>query len=227
MKRTELVKRFREAVDDEAQPYLWSDAEVGRYLDDACKEAAVRARLIRDATTATFDTEPVCEIDVVANTHTYQLHPTIFDVERAKLDGDTCTLKLTSTEEMDRESPGWDSLTGSPKYLLIDHQGIGLSARLVPEPKKNDTLRLTVYRTPLKSVNSVDDEPEIPPRFHEHLVDWMIRCAYLKRDAETLDEPKAKDAEVRFTVSFGIRVDANVQRKHANRHTKTVMFMDF
>ena len=33
MKRPELIAAFRALVDDEAQPYLWSDAEVQRFLE--------------------------------------------------------------------------------------------------------------------------------------------------------------------------------------------------
>ena len=51
MKRPELIALFRSRADDVAAPYLWSDLDAVAYLDDAHREAAIRARLIRDSST--------------------------------------------------------------------------------------------------------------------------------------------------------------------------------
>lgn len=51
MKRPEIIATFRSRVDDVASPYLWSDLDAIGYLDDAHREAAIRARLIRDSST--------------------------------------------------------------------------------------------------------------------------------------------------------------------------------
>lgn len=224
MKRPELFAAFRSAADDAAQPYLWEDHEVQRYLDDACREAAERSWCIRDSSTAA-----VCSVAVIAGTASYTLHASVLHVDRARLTAERYPLVLSSTEEMDRERPGWDAnaASGTPARALLDAEGASWKLTLVPTPVTDGTLALVVFRTPLASVASDDDAPEIPARYHEQLIDWMLRCAYLKRDSETQDEDKAAKAEARFTASFGPRIDANTKRKQRDRGTAQVVFREF
>ena len=46
---------------------------------------------------------------------------------------------------------------------------------------------------------------------------WIYRCARLKHDAETFDKTRALDHEAIFERTFGMRPDANVQRKRRDR----------
>ena len=223
MKRPELIAAFRSRIDDTAQPYLWTAADVQLYLDAAHREAAERALLIRDATTAA-----VCSVAIVANTATYTLHASVLTVERAKLANQTRPLTVSSTEEMDRLTPSWDSPgSAAPVYLVVDPDSNTLKARLVPAPRDATTLALVVRRLPLASLDSDDDEPEIHARYHLGLVDWMMHLAYGKRDTETLNEAKARDCEALFTAQFGARIDANVRRKQADRNPARVEFREF
>lgn len=210
-------------MDDDNEPHLWPDADAQRYLDDACREAAERAFLIRDTTTTS-----VCQLAVLANVSTYTLHASILHVERAILASQRLPLRLTSTEEMDHEHPGWTALKSSKSTrALIDAEGGAFKLRLYPTPNVADTLNLAVFRVPLTSVSKDDDAPEFHVRYHERLIDWMERCAYLKSDTETRNEEKSLQADKRFTLSFGTRLDANMQRKLADRGTARVEFMEF
>jgi hypothetical protein len=100
-------------------------------------------------------------------------------------------------------------MTGQPKFFIEDEGRI----RLVPQSPMDDALSLTVYRLPLAPMAQETDAPEIHPKYHYRMLDWALRCAYLKQDSETLDKAKAADYQALFEKSFGVLPDANVQRK--------------
>jgi hypothetical protein len=215
--RGELIAAFRARVFDTAAPYLWSDAEAIEYLEDAIIEACERADLIRDDTTA-----QICQITVTAGTAKYPLDVRITQVLRAKLDGEAPKrpLTLATTEGMDRDWPGWDEREdGEPEYLVIDPQGTGWNGRLVPGPSEGGTLLLQVYRLPLDVLADNAAMPEILPRLHIRLLDWMCFRAYSKQDAETRDDDKAAAHAAAFTASFGPKRDARY-----NRHQHDMQF---
>lgn len=222
MKRSEIIATFRDRVDDAVAPYLWTDQEAWQYLDDAHREAAIRARLIRDSSSALRS----LAFDIGATS--VGLSPLVLDVLRARIDGTTSPLTIISVDHMDEDNPHWESaLGGTPTCLVTETQGAALAARLWPSPVAAGTLLLTVIRLPLSKLNTDDDEPEIPSQYHERLIDWMMRQAYLKKDSETLDKKASEDAEARFIRSFGVFEDANVYRKRADRQSARVQFQEF
>lgn len=343
MKRPEIIFAFRSHVNDVALPYLWSDLEAIGYADDATREAAIRARLIRDSSTPSICTlaftspidalaatdaavtaataavdaadlvitalanapstaamvEVVESMAAVVSAHTaatlgqataalvaalvtatatlttkaaalavttttlgdaggiaaaasvtaasatmtaavatastvtlargdVALSELVLDVLRARLDGQVQSLNIASVEQMDLDSPGWESQAyGLPTCLVTERTGQSLTARLWPIPVTSGTLLLTVNRLPLTNLTTDASSPEIPTQYHMRLIDWMVRQALLKPDAETFDADGAARAEKRFIDSFGVFEDANVQRKHAERRTNQVMFREF
>jgi hypothetical protein len=220
--RLQLFDTFRARAFDTERPYLWSDDELQEFLDDAHNEAAERGLLLRDATTA-----EICEVAISAGTAAYPLDPRILVVIRAKLDSQTRPLEVTSTPALDRCDPGWESRSGSVNAIAIDAEGAGWTATLVGPPTAAGTLRLHVFRLPLESIDGDTDEPEINPRLHVRLVDWMMARAYAKKDAETQDDAKAAQHEAIFTSAFGQRVDANARRKQYDRAPTTTTFREF
>lgn len=219
----ELMDAFRARAFDTVVPYLWSDDEVREYADDAENEAAERARLLRDSTTA-----EICEVEVVADTAAYILDSRILSVERAKLDLGSSPLSLTSTPAMDAENGRWESCTGTPSRMVLDAEQGTWKATLNPTPQVNDTLRLQVYRLPIALLSTDESNiPEIHPRLHIRLVDWMMARAYRKQDAETRDELKAQEHEAIFESAFGRRIDANVRRKQEDLVPSVVQFREF
>lgn len=222
MNRQQLIDTFRRRAFDLARPYLWSNDELQEFLDDAHNEAAERASLLRDSTT-----DEICVIPIIAGTAGYDLDYRILSVERAKLDSQTRPMVITSTEELDLDHPGWESHTGSVMKVAIDAQGSGWRATLFGVPGADDTLRLHVFRLPMVSIVGDADEPEIHPRLHVSLVDWMMYRAYSKKDAETQDDAKAAEFEAIFTSAFGRRIDSNVRRKQQDRAPKVTQFREF
>ena len=219
MKVADFITEFRETVADNAEPFFWSSEIIVRYLNEAVQEACERAKLIEDRSTPA-----VCSITLQAGVSTYNLHPSVFEIKRLSFRGRP--LDETSTEALDCDSPGWENRSGQPRVFVFEQASGGQppKLRLVPMPTATDTIALTVYRGALKPLSADIDtgKPEIPERFHERLMDWVLHRAYLKQDADTFDPNKAAVSLGLFVQSFGARPDANVQRKQRDRRPPLV-----
>lgn len=209
---TALIAEFRRVMGDEAAPYFWSDDEIVRYIAEAVDEACERARLIEDKTTA-----EVCQIDIEAGTADYAMHPSVIAIKRAKL-GDDALIE-TSEEAMDQSDPRWETREGLPTRFIQTETSI----RLVPTPDEDGTVQMTVFRRPVDPVGIDTDLSDVlPERYHLRLMPWAYRCAYRKTDSETFNEKFAESREIEFTRMFGVRLDANVQRKHRDKRPPVV-----
>ena len=90
------------------------------------------------------------------------------------------------------------------------------------EPMIKDTpITVCLVRLPKLPITS-SRPPEIPVRFHARLVDWALRLAYLKNDADAFNPSAAALHEAMFKQSFGEFLDANVQRKHRRNAPRVV-----
>lgn len=211
MNLSELVKATRSRADDQADPPLWTDQEIIDYLNESEREACIRARLIED-----MDTPEVTRLPLRAGKGLYDIHCSILAVRRVYLQNAKSALAESSIEYQDDQSfSDWMTRIGTPRWYIF-HEG-NSQLRLVDAPKSDDTAILRVHRMPLRPMKSPTDRPEIHPKHHVRLIDWALRMAYLKQDADTYDEQKAAKYEAMFTASFGIREDANVLRKHADK----------
>lgn len=213
MQVSEFITRFRAAVRDEAIPPFWPDPEILFYLNEAVQEACERARLIEDRS---------MPLAILPGQDTYNLHPSVFEIKRLTLGGRL--LEETSVEALDCDSPGWEGRSGVPRCFIFE-QASGAQkprVRLVPKPTVADVAGLTVYRGARDPLAGGDDQPEIPQRFHERLMDWLMHRAYLKQDADVFDPAKAATSLALFVQAFGERPDANVQRKQRDRRPPVV-----
>lgn len=219
MKVADFITEFRETVADNAEPFFWSSEIIVRYLNEAVQEACERAKLIEDRSTPA-----VCSITLQAGVSTYNLHPSVFEIKRMAFRGKP--LAETSVEGLDGDCPGWESQSGTPQSFIFEQASGGQppKLRLVPMPTATDTIALTVYRGAIKPLSADIDTatPDIPVRFHERLMDWVLHRAYLKQDADTFDPNKAAVSLGLFVQSFGARPDANVQRKQRDRRPPLV-----
>lgn len=218
MNLEQLIGQFRIDADDlVADPPLWKDEWIAAWLTEAHAEAAIRGRLLFEASDPA-----ICEIAVTAGTATYPLHKSLYELEhlRFKATGATTSdrVHLKTREELDRIRPGWRDRTDSrPCFAIQDDTRI----TLVDRPSVAGTLYVEGYRLPLRALANDNDKPEINEAHHRHLVHWALHRAFSKPDADTFDPGRAATAEAAFTGYFGQRPDADLRRSTRSDEVQT------
>jgi hypothetical protein len=205
----EYIADARRDLDDVVQPYLYSDAELIGWFNQAVLEATIRARLLKDDAATNPD---LCALPVTAGQQDVTYSNDIFVIRHAAMAGATRPLKRYTSKTMDRLEPGWDQhdpadIAGEPKYLVMDmSQRV---ARLYPPSATAGTLNIRVWRKPLEAerMEVSSDEPVIAISEPVGLKDWVLRCAYLVKDSELYDEARAARHEGIFEARFGPRPD--------------------
>lgn len=215
MTLAELRARFRQRADDLQAPYLWSDPEVDAYANEAVNEAAERAYLLYDAITP----EVTLIVGAPERGH-YPVHGSILEIDRVVRPGTGHRLAPINVDDLDRRGDDWPEHTGNPLFYLIQ----GTQLILYPRPSSRMRIRLSVYRLPKSPMFAEHDSPEIEARHHERLVDWMLYRAYSKRDADAEDAQRADRHLATFAGNFGLREDADTQRKQAERRRPVAAF---
>lgn len=214
MTLAELIAQFRVDTNDLAAGQLSSDANITAWLNEAEEEAAIRAQLIHDVSTAA-----VCSIAVTAPTSVYTLHAAILDITRAVFtptgSSTQYELYLTDRIEQDRTHPDWRTLVDIPHEAIQTDTTLQLGCI----PSTSGTISLEAHRLPLLPIEDRSSEsPEIGRVHHRHLVQWALHRCYSRPDAEIYDPGRAAKAEAEFTRVFGLRPDASYQRNsQANR----------
>jgi hypothetical protein len=207
MTLAQLIAQFRASANDAVAPFLFSDAAVTGWLNEAQDEACVRSLLIPD-----WSTTAVCSIAVTAGTSTYAAHASIINITRAAFtptDGDEVLLHQTDAFTLDRTRSHWRTDTDEPRDFIHTDTKI----RLGCIPEANGTLALEVNRLPLVAMTASTDTPEISARHHRNLIPWALYRAFSVPDSETLDPNRAMLAEREFTKMFGLRPDATIRRE--------------
>ena len=204
----QLIARFRTEANDQTVPYFCSDTDVTDWLNDAVNEACIRARLIHESE----DTD-ITLIAVGDTTAVYELHPSLYEIDHIsfKITGETSRLpiRLISTCELDATVTDWRDLEGTPGYAIQSDRTV----RLVPKPNVTGTLQMEGFRVPKAPMEGDDDEPEIHPEHHRHLVQWALHKGFSIPDAEFFDKDRAAIADAKFTQYFGMRPDSDLRRK--------------
>ena len=202
MTLTDLITSFRGLVSDTVAPYLWSDITVTTWLAEAEAEAARRKNLIFDNTIT---------IPVTALTASYPLDAAILNVSFAYLVSGSAIypLKIIDRAEMDYISSTWRTDVVRPTALIVEDTSCELNSAV----DVDYTLNLEVYRTPDPGLSDTNPDPEIAPIHHQHLVDWAIYRAYMKKDADAEDKRASATALGRFERYFGFEPQANMAKR--------------
>lgn len=217
MNLEQLTAQFRIDADDVVpNPYLWADEWIATWLTEAQAEAAIRKRLLYEASNPA-----VCQIAVAANAATHDLHKSLFELVHLRFQATGATtssvVTIKSREELDRIRPGWRDETGTPRHAIQDDTRI----TLVPRPELAGTLHVEGYRVPLKALENDTDKPELNEAHHRHLVHWALHRAFSKPDSETIDPTRAATAEAAFTRYFGPSPDADLRRSTRHDEVQT------
>lgn len=202
MTRGELRRRWRSRVKDtKPQSYLWSEEDFDTFLDEAIVEAARRAHLIVDSSS------DLTQVSLVAGELSCPLDTRIIFIRRARLVTARRRLSLALTCDLDQRVPDWESAAASSPLVYVPDWQSGALA-VWPPSSIDDTLALTVVREPLAGLESDAESPEIAPRYHLSLLDWVSYRAYSDQDADGADPKAAEKALTAFELEFGTRAGA-------------------
>lgn len=223
MNLKQLINRFRRDALDILDPPLCADADIIDWLNEAEREAAIRARLLLE------DSNPgLCSIKVDAGAAVYRLHPKVYEIVHQSFVPDTthapCTLDIITREKLDRVRPHWRELpVADPRWLIQTDT----SVRLVPTPIHGGNLRIEAYRLPMKDMCSPIDAPEIHEAHHIKLIQWGLFKAFGRPDSDLLDAARAQAAYVAFEGYFGVRPDVDLRRSTRGDEVQTTVVQTF
>lgn len=173
----DLVDAFRAYSRDIVQPYLWSDLELYQYATEAESSVAQELLCLQDMVS------DAAVLSVSAGEPIVAVHPSTIRIRSAfftTASGEQRSLELRTMDGM-RDAKMFTE-TGFPRILILGASAG--TARIYPIPTEDGTLQLSIFRTPLKALNS-GAKFEIPFQYTPSLLEWMIYLAYRKRDADT------------------------------------------
>lgn len=201
----------------------WSNETIDRFLNEAQRQAAIRARLLFDNTSTSS------LVAVTAGVGSYFLPRAFFEIESVTRESSGEPLPIAIEEQMYRADSRWRTRVADTarEVVLQSMPDERLRLILYPIPQADDSLRLAGYREPLFDMEDDGDEPEIAARHHEGLVAWACyRCLSI-RDPDGYDPVKAADHLGDFEREFGPLQTADVRRKHRERREPVTIPRDF
>ncbi len=216
----DLIALYRSNAGDAAEPYLASDEDLKRWLNESEEEAALRANLLFESTDASM-----CQIAVTAATAVYTLSQNWFRITKVRwvADGDTeedaADLPIVDRYELDRLRVAWRTNSEAPVDIVVDDTQVQLGCL----PDTDGTLYLEGYRKPAAQMTGDSDSPEIGSAHHRHLVKWAEYRAFGRPDSDLGDPQRSQRALDEFTRQFGERPDADrlraseTNRPHFNK----------
>lgn len=194
---SDLVTRVRdEILDDTVAPYLWSDAALTRYANEAITEACKRAPLINRSTTQV----------ITAGTSAYTLDASAKQVLLVRLVSTQSPLTQTTTSELDAfVGPDWRDQQGTPSHFVKQAHTI----TLYPKPSASDSLYISTTNLP---DDDFDLDEDIDAGLHPGLMYYIAYRAYQKRDADTYSPELAASYLAQFDSYFGQAKSARYQK---------------
>lgn len=219
MTPAEVLAQFRIEVQDQAEPYLWSDVELYRYMTEAQEMFCRLGGGIADSTTAS-----IVEIEATISEEFSDISPKILKIRQARRAEDNRVIDIINFEDFERPSLITD-YGHSVTYNMDDTEGelqimvTGMEqdkVRWYHIPAETQTVKLIVYRLPLYD-DITGQTIEIHSQHHMELIHWMKYRAYCKQDAEAYDRSKADDFKARFLESCDMAKREREKREHKPR----------
>jgi hypothetical protein len=172
--------------------YLWTDATLIRYINEAQRRFARQGLVIRDSKTT-----EVCEVTMQTGVEEYTLHQSVLAVISAKIADDTFDLRrgghsmfdsyrapddqVFDVNQFASAAPGKPLVFSTDETLVADDNGSVsvVSMRLYPKPSADYNglkVKLRVVRLPIEPLKGLKQVPEVPEDHHLDMLDW---AAYL------------------------------------------------
>jgi hypothetical protein len=211
MDAQELIDFYREESKDKASPPFVEDDLLLKFANEAQIEAVRRGRLITDSTSS------FCTLSVTAGEPLIELDALVLDVVRLKRADSGYQLYPEFTAILDESCPDWENQTGQPTHYAVDYQTGCI--RLYPSPVKEEDLRMTVKRLPLKDIDSTRSTPEIRKEWHQSLVHWMLYRAYSMQDSDMYDPRRSAIELSEFEKEFGKKTGGRNEEWQRGRNT--------
>lgn len=215
MNTEEFVSFFRYDMADTAQPPMWTDDEIYRYLNDAQKLFCRRTGGLGDASSS-FTT-----LAVAINEANTDLDPSVLKIRDAYRVSDGRPIEVINYEDFSRLGLRFDGSSGPVSYLIIGMEPH--KAKFYPIPNTADSVQLIVDRLPTEDItaDSAPQEFEIDQQHVEGLMYRVKEMAYLKQDAETFNKSKAEEFGVMFMRYCD---DARKEKDRAKHKTRVVKY---
>jgi hypothetical protein len=211
MNSTDLLDRFRLDVVDVEQPYLWSDEEIYRNIDDAQKMFCRLTGGLPDATNTAVTQIDYDDGDIWVGTH-----PSILKIRSARRTSDGSVVTVVNYEDLEGLGIRLDDRVGPVRHLVIGMEED--KARLVPAPNEAGSITLLVDRLPVETITDAGDQPlEIKEQHHLNLLHWVKHLAYNKQDAETYDRNKSERSRQDFELYCAVAKNEKDRAKHKTR----------
>lgn len=179
MNTTELLAQFRTEVVDIELPYLWSDALIYTYIDEAQKQFCRFTEGIEDARTFTLQIQP--------NISWYDIDPAILKIRSAHDSATGREIPIIATEKMSNMGLWFDGATGPIKALIAGLEKGSL--RALPVPSVASVVELRTFRLPYDVAPG--GEFEIDAQHVLNLLYWVKYRAYSVQDADASDKGRA------------------------------------
>ncbi len=211
MNTTEMLAAFRDEMADQEAPYLWSDAALYRYVDDAQKMFCRLTEGIEDAKNYALSITP--------NTVWYDIGPLVLKVRSAHRADTGREVPIIAMEKMRSEGITLDGSVGPLKAFVSGFERD--SYRAWPIPNETVTIALSVFRLPSVKIEEAEQDLEIDEQHHEALLMWVKHKAYDKQDAETFNKTKSLEYAQRFRQYCAA---ARVEQERRRRPTSAVAY---
>lgn len=215
----ELVQAWRDSVADTVEPYLWSDREAYRFLNDAYFMFVRLTGGVPDFGSAE------CEVQVRAGEAFGDLHPSVLRIMSATLRSKQRPIKIVNSTDL--PSLTTDDYGGRAKITDfnspgdVSHMVIGMvpdRVRFVMVPMEDDVVDLQIYRLPLSQITRDNQKLcDVSVIHHEHLMHWMSFRAYGKQDADAFDPRRAEYHKAEFERYCAQALRERERYKHKNR----------
>jgi len=196
--------------------YLWTDATLVTYINEAQRKFASQGLILRDGST-----DEVTKVTLVAGQAIYPLHESVIAVISAKVEGQTADLKRVGHSFLNAYSspaenwvdpatlqglPAGAPLAYSTDDYLQDFDSDSLAQvalRVHPVPaaaQVGQVIRLRVCRKPVNKFTAAATgaTPEIPEDYHLDMLDWAAYLALRIVDDDAGNPKRAADFKATF-----------------------------
>lgn len=209
MDTTELLAQFRTEVADTELPYLWSDALIYTYINEAQKQFCRLTEGIEDARSY--------KLDIAVGQSWYAVDPAILKIRSAHDSATGREIPIVATEKMATMGLWFDGGTGPIKVLITGLEKGSL--RALPVPSVASTIELRTFRLPADV--AAGDEFEIDAQHVLNLLYWVKYRAYSVQDADAGDKARADLNRKEFEMYCA---RARSEQGRLRRPTSTVVY---